>query len=951
MNGAAMRRPRPSRREALRLSLTTLGLMSGVAVYLAPFGRRAQASALGEGLLTRPSWKASDNSLKCRIDGVAKVTGEKLFARDIRARDMPGWPPLQAHALVVRVKQADRIYAGFDLTLLDPDLAPDRVVTAADLERDALAFPDYYGTDMLLPEGRTPAYLGQAVAILIYRDFARSCFAKSKLRFNDAIIRYGAVTGPLERDPWGSSRFVRVGGRTPYDEDVFSPFAQGMVIPAYRKHQPAWPSPAPAGDVGAEGMQHADAIDRELSRPPADWLVLRRDYATQSADAAALEPDNANGWYDAGNRELHLVVPTQSPQEVAASAAAMLANSRIGLKRLILHPCFTVGYGSKDHCNMPFYGLVAAIYGDGRPVRLANDRFEQFQSGLKRHQFRMRYAMAVERQTGLLQSFQADIVANGGGRKNCSPFLVMVGAAAAQSIYYFPKSDLAATAIASRAVDAGSARGYGALETMVATELMMDELAGELRLDPIELRLRNVLKSGMKNTQGAIPAGALRAEAVLEKARAHSLWTGRAGRKAAYDAVHPGKHYGVGFGCIQRDFGTGEEASLAKVELAPDGRVTLSHTATEIGTGASSGQAVACARWLGRPADIVRMAVTEWPDLPVETSGDAHSMSQADQDRLAQNPRWTPAFASSSSASNSSFYFTHTTREAARLVFRHGLWPAALAIWGRGVGGGQSASLTLRPEDARWTDGQLTADGMQPLPLAQLAAEAHRRGLVVGAAVHAFNRWEWAQAGFTVDGVPVRLPLDGLSLRYGDGASAPQPSLAATPNRYQVLDRQDVSYPSTQRRNAMVTYYTAVGTLAELAVDAASGKVDLLAHHTIVECGDVLVQELVSGQIQGGTAMGIGHALHEYLPLYEDGPGDGTWNFNRYELPRGSDVAVWSQTGEVLPPLSDSDPPKGMAEVTMIPIVAAIVNGVAHAIGHRFAELPVTPEKILEALA
>jgi hypothetical protein len=37
---------------------------------------------------------------------------------------------------------------------------------------------------------------------------------------------------------------------------------------------------------------------------------------------------------------------------------------------------------------------------------------------------------------------------------------------------------------------------------------------------------------------------------------------------------------------------------------------------------------------------------------------------------------------------------------------------------------------------------------------------------------------------------------------------------------------------------------------------------------------------------------------------------EGTWNFNRYRLPRGSDVAVWAQTADVLPPLSDSERPK-----------------------------------------
>jgi len=97
--------------------------------------------------------------------------------------------------------------------------------------------------------------------------------------------------------------------------------------------------------------------------------------------------------------------------------------------------------------------------------------------------------------------------------------------------------------------------------------------------------------------------------------------------------------------------------------------------------------------------------------------------------------------------------------------------------------------------------------------------------------------------------------------------------------------------------------------------------------------------------------MGIGHALHEQLPLYEDGPGDGTWNWNRYRLPLAADVAVWTQTATVLPPLSDTDPPKGVGEVVMIAIVPAIANAVAHAIGKRFYATPITADQILEALS
>ena len=369
---------------------------------------------------------------------------------------------------------------------------------------------------------------------------------------------------------------------------------------------------------------------------------------------------------------------------------------------------------------------------------------------------------------------------------------------------------------------------------MTATELMIDEIAAQLGLDPIEFRLRNVLKTGMKTTQGAIPLGTQRAEAVLEKSRARALWVGRAARKQAYDAAHPGKYYEVGFGCIQRRFGTGAEASLAKVELAPDGRIKLTHSGTEIGTGASSGQAVACARWVGRPADSLDMAVTQWVDLPVETSGDPDTMSQADQDRLAKNPRWSPVYASASSASNSSYYFSHVTREAARIVFLHGLWPAALAIWARS---GQAPSRVPKSENARWSNGSLTVEGMvedlEPLPLARLAQEAHARGLVVGAAVHGFNRWQWAEADFTVDGASVRAPVEALSVRYGDGAGAKKRALATTPNHYQVLDRRAVSFPPTRNNNAMVGYNTVVGTLAELAVDATSGKVALLMWWTV----------------------------------------------------------------------------------------------------------------------
>ena len=78
----------------------------------------------------------------------------------------------------------------------------------------------------------------------------------------------------------------------------------------------------------------------------------------------------------------------------------------------------------------------------------------------------------------------------------------------------------------------------------------------------------------------------------------------------------------------------------------------------------------------------------------------------------------------------------------------------------------------------------------------------------------------------------------------------------------------------------------------------------------------------------------------EELPLYEDGPGNGTWNFNRYTLPRAKNVAVWNQTADYLAPLSETSPTRGLGEVVMVPIIAATGNAIAHAIGKRFYPAP-----------
>jgi CO/xanthine dehydrogenase Mo-binding subunit len=146
--------------------------------------------------------------------------------------------------------------------------------------------------------------------------------------------------------------------------------------------------------------------------------------------------------------------------------------------------------------------------------------------------------LLVDRKIGKFQAMTGKFK-NDGGRQNFSVRVGVVGTTAAQSIYYLAKSDFSVAILASRAVDAGSTRGFGTLQFGDRDDVA--EAAEILTMDAIDLRLQNVLKTGMKNTQGAIPSGALRHEEILLRAKQHPLWANRQQKRLAFEAANPGK--------------------------------------------------------------------------------------------------------------------------------------------------------------------------------------------------------------------------------------------------------------------------------------------------------------------------------------------------------------------------------------------------------------------------
>jgi CO/xanthine dehydrogenase Mo-binding subunit len=261
------------------------------------------------------------------------------------------------------------------------------------------------------------------------------------------------------------------------------------------------------------------------------------------------------------------------------------------------------------------------------------------------------------------------------------------------------------------------------------------------------------------------------------------------------------------------------------------------------------------------------------------------------------------------------------------------LWPAALDLWRIVPSDPRAAQWAA----ARWTSGQLTVSGLPPLALADIAARAHAKNSVTGAMAHGFNRWAWAEATFKIDGQNWTADIDALALRRGA-------------SKFARLDRGSVKFPPTDFTRIGTTYTSQCGTLVRVEIDRSTGALRIAKAYSVLECGNALVPQVVIGQAQGGFAMGVGYTFLETLPLYEDGPGNGTWTLGRYLVTRGSDLPLRDFEIEMLPAVDANERPKGIAEVVMIPVVAALINAIFDATGHRFRSLPVTQQMVKEVL-
>ena len=478
-----------------------------------------------------------------RMDGAGKVTGTAVYAADFA---LPGmlvgkvFRSTEPHARIVRVDTARaRSLPGVRA-----------VITAADV-------PDVrYGggvkDETVFARGRV-RYAGQPVAAVAAttREAAEAALAAIEIVYEplpavldlDAALAPGA---PLLHEEWASYSAIPILQR---DGNVCN---RARIV---------------VGDV-ERGFEEADRIFEHRFRTG----MVHQGYTEPRAAVAV--------WDSSG--QVTVWSNTQLPFEVQNTLAEILQMAPSKIRVVV--PGIGGGFGGKLRVGVEHVAAFLAR-ATGRPVKVITTSEEELTAAYPRQ------GTAIELKTGVTKGGRITaktgrIWFDTGAFAGSGPGVASVATLVLAGPYRIPNLHLEGFAVYTNKTNCGSFRAPSGPQSNFAVESQMDIIADALGLDPLELRLKNIVREGDEGPTGQI-LESVGLEECLRKAAAAIAWDDR----------RPGRWRGKGLACGW--WTTTGGSSGVYVKINPDGTVTLNTGATEIGTGALTGAAQVLAEELG----------------------------------------------------------------------------------------------------------------------------------------------------------------------------------------------------------------------------------------------------------------------------------------------------------------------------------------------------------------
>jgi CO/xanthine dehydrogenase Mo-binding subunit len=314
-----------------------------------------------------------------------------------------------------------------------------------------------------------------------------------------------------------------------------------------------------------------------------------------------IEPQTATAWLEPDG-ELVVRSATQSPFATRDSLAKLLG---LPVERVRVRSAPLGGaFGGKMMIVDPLVAAAAVVV--RRPVQLAMTRSEDMAASNPAGAEILSLEIGADAD-GTLTGIRARVLVDRGATDDFG--IESIAALLASGPYRWSAHELTALGVATNRVTFGAYRAPAAPPAAFAVESLIDELARRLELDPLELRLRNVIGEGDPNSAGQ-PFPIFGARQCLERLRDHPLWSGRSELPA-----------GEGVGVAVGWWPGGYEPAAAACRFDADGKLTVITGAADM-SGVETGFATIAAEAFGVDPSRVRVVNADTSSAPYAgTSG------------------------------------------------------------------------------------------------------------------------------------------------------------------------------------------------------------------------------------------------------------------------------------------------------------------------------------------
>jgi CO/xanthine dehydrogenase Mo-binding subunit len=512
-----------------------------------------------------------------RIDAIGKVTGQTHFPGDINMPD-------QAYMKILFANRPHAIIKRIDTRKAEALPGVIAVFTAKDVPVNeyGLIMPDQpvlCGPGSSKPYAERVRFIGDQVALVI----AESEKIAEKAR---QLIEVDYEDLPPVTDPFEAMKPGAVLLHPDRDSNVFC---------HYRIRK---------GDVEAAFAQ-AD-------------VIVEGEYRTPFQEHAYLQPEAGIGFIDEEGRVTIQVAGQWTHEDQKQIAHAL----NLPLEQVrVIYAAIGGAFGGREDMSIQIV-LALAVWrlsqrGIHRPVKIIWSREESIIGHHKRHPYFIRARWGATKE-GKVIAAEMELVADGGAYAYTSTKVLGNATLMCTGPYEIPHVKVDSYAVYTNNIPTGAFRGFGGPQGAFAAEMQMNRLAEKLGMDPIEIRLRNVLREGSLLSVGTpLPKGVSMPQVIEQCARASEPMRASIREQQRQGQLPSHIKRGFGFACAYKNVGFSfgfPEQSWATVELHGNTeieRVVVRHAGAEVGQGAHTVMVQVAAEALGVPMEKIELIASD----------------------------------------------------------------------------------------------------------------------------------------------------------------------------------------------------------------------------------------------------------------------------------------------------------------------------------------------------